>query len=178
MKAITRKTVMVTGASSGIGWASVVRLIQSGWRVFATVRRSADGDKLWSQFGADLTPVIMDVTDRGSVIAAADQVSSQLDGRGLDGLVNVAGIGMVRPIEYVTSSDMQEIFNIVVFGQIAVTQAFLPLLRNALGADVDDSAVGAHIAIPFGSLQVRAPSEPSAIRCGWSCVPSASESPP
>lgn len=152
MKPITRKTVVVTGASSGIGWASVVRLIQSGWRVFATVRRSADGDKLRSQFGADLTPVIMDVTDRGSVIAAADQVSSQLDGRGLDGLVNVAGIGMVRPIEYVTSSDMQEIFNINVFGQIAVTQVFLPLLRNALGRIVNISSVGAHIAIPFGSL--------------------------
>ncbi len=152
MKNIVKQSVVVTGASSGIGRASVVRLVQSGWRVFATVRRSADGDKLQSECGADLTPVIMDLTDRATIIAAADQVSSQLHGRGLDGLVNVAGIGRVRPVEYVTLGDLQEIFNVNVFGQIGVTQAFLPLLRQARGRIVNISSVGAHIVIPFGSL--------------------------
>jgi NAD(P)-dependent dehydrogenase (short-subunit alcohol dehydrogenase family) len=152
MNAVEKKTVVITGASSGIGRACVLRLVQSGWRVIATVRKSKDGDELQSEIGADLTPVMMDVTDRASIIAAAEQVSSQLHGRGLDGLVNVAGIGMVRPLEYVTPSDLQEIFDINVFGQIAVTQTLLPLLRKARGRIVNISSVGAHIAIPFGSL--------------------------
>jgi NAD(P)-dependent dehydrogenase (short-subunit alcohol dehydrogenase family) len=152
MNAIEKKTVVVTGASSGIGRACVLRLIQSGWRVFATVRKAEDGDKLRSEVGADLTPAIMDVTDRATIIAAAEQVSSQLQGRGLNGLVNVAGIGVVRPVEYVTPRDLQEIFDVNVFGQIAVTQALLPLLRKARGRIVNISSVGAHIAIPFGGL--------------------------
>jgi NAD(P)-dependent dehydrogenase (short-subunit alcohol dehydrogenase family) len=152
MNAIEKKTVVVTGASSGIGRACVSRMIQSGWRVFATVRKAEDGNKLQSEGRSDLTPVIMDVTDRASVIAAAEHVSSQLQGRGLDGLVNVAGIGMVRPVEYVTPSDLQEIFDVNVFGQIAVTQALLSLLRKARGRIVNISSVGAHIAIPFGGL--------------------------
>jgi NAD(P)-dependent dehydrogenase (short-subunit alcohol dehydrogenase family) len=152
MNVIGKKTVVITGASSGIGRACASRMIKSEWRVFATVRKSKDSDSLRSEFGANLTPVIMDVTDRATVVAAAEQVSSQLHGRGLDGLVNVAGVGMVRPVEYVSAVELQEIFDINVFGQIAVTQAFLPLLRQARGRIVNISSVGAHIAIPFGSL--------------------------
>jgi NAD(P)-dependent dehydrogenase (short-subunit alcohol dehydrogenase family) len=147
-----KRTVVVTGASSGIGRACVSRLLQCGWWVFATVRKPEDGERLRSQAGADLTPVIMDVTDRGTISAAAQQVSAQLQGRGLDGLVNVAGIGMVRPVEYATPGDLQTIFDVNVFGQIAVTQALLPLLRQARGRIVNISSVGAHIAIPFGGL--------------------------
>ena len=152
MNAIEKKTVVVTGASSGIGRACVSRLVPSGWQGFATVRKQEDGDRLQSEVGPDLTAVIMDVTDRASVTAAAEQVTSKLRARGLDGLVNVAGIGMVRPVEYVTPSDLQQAFDVNVFGQIAVTQAFLPLLRKARGRIVNISSVGAHIAIPFGSL--------------------------
>ncbi len=152
MNAIQKKTVVVTGASSGIGRACISRMVPSGWQVFATVRKPQDGDRLQSEVGPDLTAVIMDVTDRASVTAAAEQVTSKLRGRGLDGLVNVAGIGMVRPVEYVPPSDLQQAFDVNVFGQIAVTQAFLPLLRQARGRIVNISSVGAHIAIPFGSL--------------------------
>ena len=151
MNAIERKTVVVTGASSGIGRSSVARMIDAGWRVFAAVRTSKDADELKSEFGPELTPVIMDVTDRPSVMAAAGQVTSQLHGQGLDGLVNVAGIGMMRPVEYATPGDLQQIFDINVFGQIAVTQAFLSLIGKARGRIVNISSVGAHIAIPFGS---------------------------
>jgi len=152
MNAIKKKTVVITGASSGIGRATVARMIQSGWQVFATVRRPQDGDELRSAFTSDLIPVIMDVTDRASIAKAAQEVSRHCVDRGLDGLVNVAGIGLVRPVEYVSPGDLQEIFNINVFGQIAVTQAFLPLIRKAVGRIVNISSVGAHIAIPFGSL--------------------------
>lgn len=152
MSVSNKKTVVITGASSGIGRASVSRMVRSGWQVFATVRKTQDGDQLCSDFGTNATPVILDVTSRDSVTAAAKQVASSLEGAGLDGLVNVAGVGRVRPVEYMTQDDLQEIFDINVFGQIAVTQAFLPLLRTARGRIVNISSVGAHIAIPFGSL--------------------------
>ncbi|MGC2197169.1 MAG: SDR family oxidoreductase [Terriglobales bacterium] len=152
MNAIRKKTVVITGASSGIGRASVSRLIQSGWQVFATVRKLEDGDRLQSEFGANLTAAILEVRDRASIRSAAGEVTAQLQGRGLDGLVNVAGMGMVRPVEYVTADELRELFEVNVFGQIAVTQAFLPLLRKARGRIVNISSVGAHIAIPFGAL--------------------------
>ena len=152
MATIDKKTVVITGASSGIGRASVSRMVESGWQVFGTVRKAQDGDRLRSDCGGGVTPVIMDVTDRPSVIAAAEDVFSQLNGNGLDGLVNNAGVGRVQPVECVSEKELLEVFEINVFGQIAVTQAFLPLLRKARGRIVNISSVGARIAIPFGSL--------------------------
>lgn len=146
-----KKAVVITGASSGIGRASVSRMVRSGWRVFATVRKTQDADRLRSECGTSVTPVIMEVTNPASLIAAAEEVASQLQDSGLEGLVNVAGVGRVRPVEYMTQSELQEIFEINVFGQIAVTRAFLPRLRAARGRIVNISSVGAHIAIPFAS---------------------------
>ena len=88
---------------------------------------------------------------RASITAAAEQVAREAPS-GLDGLVNVAGIGMARPIEYVAAEDLHEIFEINVFGQLAVIQAFLPFIRKAHGRIVNITSIGAHIAIPFGSL--------------------------
>ena len=152
MNASPKKAVVITGASSGIGRAALVRMVQSGWRVFGAVRKAQDGDRLRSDFGASITPLILDVTDRASVKAGAEAVSSELHESGLDGLVNVAGVGKVRPVEYMCQDGLREIFDINVFGQIAVTQAFLPLLRTTRGRIVNITSVGAHIAIPFGSL--------------------------
>jgi NAD(P)-dependent dehydrogenase (short-subunit alcohol dehydrogenase family) len=85
----TGKSVVITGASSGIGRACASRLTQSGWRVFATVRKSTDGDKLQSDFGSGVTPAIFDVTDHPTIRAATEEIASELDGRGLDGLCRV-----------------------------------------------------------------------------------------
>ena len=93
---------------------------------------------------------MMDVEDRASIVAAAESIASRLSG--LDALVNVAGIGMVGPVEYINPRDWEQIFNVNVFGQIAVTQAFLPLIRRKRGRIVNISSVGAHIAIPFAGL--------------------------
>ena len=147
-----KKTVLITGASSGIGRASVSRMVESGWKVFATVRKMQDGDQLRSDFGTIVVPIIMDVTDPATVTAAAVQVASLLGESGLDGLVNVAGVGRMLPVEYMTQENLHQMFEINVFGQIAVTQAFLPQLRAARGRIVNISSIGAHIAIPFGSL--------------------------
>jgi NAD(P)-dependent dehydrogenase (short-subunit alcohol dehydrogenase family) len=93
------KTVVITGASSAIGRAAVARMAQSGWSVFAAVRKEQDGDQLRLDFGASVTPVMLDVRERPSVGAAAERVASLLEAAGLDGLVNVAGVGKVRPVD-------------------------------------------------------------------------------
>lgn len=152
MKSTQRKTAVVTGASSGIGWASVARMVQADWTVFATVRKEEDAAHLGSEFGDSVSPVLMDVTNRESIAGAARQVAAKLNGHGLDGLVNVAGVGRVAPVECMSEADLREVFEINLFGQLAVTQAFLSLLRQAPGRIVNITSIGAHIAIPFGSL--------------------------
>jgi NAD(P)-dependent dehydrogenase (short-subunit alcohol dehydrogenase family) len=148
----TKKTVVITGASSGIGRACALRMVKAEWSTFATVRKPAEADDLQHQAGPNLTPLIMDVKDHASIVGAVKQVGAQLNNGGLHGLVNVAGIGMTRPIEYVTPDDLREMFDVNVFGQIDVSQSFLPLIRKARGRIVNISSVGAHIAIPFGGL--------------------------
>src|SRR5579862_9614682 len=146
----SRKTVVITGASSGIGQSCVSRMSAAGWLVFATARKASDRDRLRGE--KNVYPVIMDMQDVSSVTAAAEEVASQLNGAGLDGLVNVAGIGMVRPIEYASMSDVREIFEINFFGQLATIQAFARLLRENRGRIVNITTVGVNIAIPFGGL--------------------------
>lgn len=145
------KSVVITGASSGIGKASALLLAQSGFQVFAGVRKPQDGENLRQEGGDRLVPLILDVTDPATIKNAAAQVASQ-SGDGLAGLVNVAGIGMSGPLEYVTPEELHKIFEVDVFGQLAVTQAFLPMLYRSRGRIVNISSVGAHIAIPFGGL--------------------------
>src|SRR5262249_43596307 len=147
-----RKTVLITGASSGIGRACVSAMIEAGWKVFAAVRKSADGERLQAESGRNVIPVLMDVQDHVSIVAASSQIGAQVGEAGLDALVNNAGIGLIAPLEYARFDDLQRIFNINVFGQIAVTQAFLPWLRKARGRIVNITSVGVNIAIPFGGL--------------------------
>lgn len=147
-----KRSVIVTGASSGIGKACVARMTRSGWIVIAGVRKSTDADKLKREFSDSIVPVILDVEDQDSIHAVAHEVQAKVDRQGLHGLVNVAGIGMTRPLEYVNPEDLEKMFRVNVFGQIAVTQAFLPSIRTAHGRIVNISSIGAHIAIPFFGL--------------------------
>src|SRR5262249_47609510 len=101
------KTVVITGASSGIGRSCVERMQSAGWRVFATVRKAADRDKVQITNLAGVVPVLMDVSDQSSIASAAAEIETHLNGQGLDGVVNVAGIGMVRPLEYATMKDVR-----------------------------------------------------------------------
>src|SRR5262249_13082298 len=149
---MTKGTVLVTGASSGIGRASALLLVENGFRVLAAVRKPVDGERLQADAGVELYPVIMDVTDGGSIQAAVAHVSAHLAGGNLDGLVNVAGIGLSAPLEYVSQEELRRLFDVNVFGQLAVIQAFLPMLHRSRGRIVNMSSVGAHIAIPFGGV--------------------------
>ncbi len=148
----SQKSAVITGTSSGIGRSCVARMSRAGWQVFAGVRKEADRENLRKDFAANVCPVLIDVENEASITAAAADIERQLSGRGLDGLVNVAGIGMVRPIESATMQDLRRIFDVNFFGQVAIIQAFSRLLRKQRGRLVNITTVGVNIAIPFGGL--------------------------
>lgn len=146
----TAKTIVITGASSGIGRATALRLTGKGWHVFAAVRKDSDAAAIKAERRGALEPVLLDVTDPRSIIEATREVTERLAGRGLDGLFNNAGIGSVSPVEYTSLDKLREIFEINLFGQVAVIQAFLPLLREARGRIINNGSVGDHLTPPFG----------------------------
>jgi len=145
--------VLVTGTSSGIGRACALLLIRNGFTVFAGVRKAADGESLRKEAGERLVPLQIDVTDREGVLAAARVAADTLRERGesLYALVNNAGIGVAAPLEFQPLEDIRRSYEVNVLGQIAVTQAFLPLLRETRGRIVNICSVGDRIAIPFGA---------------------------
>lgn len=143
------KSALITGASTGIGEACALALDGAGWRVFAGVRRDADGERLRARGSPRLTPVAIDVTDAGSIAAAAAVVTDALGGAGLDGLVNNAGVAVAAPLELLPLDDLRRQLDVNVVGQIAVTQAFLPLVRAARGRIVFMGSIGGRMAMPF-----------------------------
>lgn len=142
------KSVVVTGASTGIGEATALRLDRLGLRVFAGVRKPADGDRLRATASERLTPVSIDVVDADSIDQAAAEVAELTGGR-LSGLVNNAGVAVSAPLEFVPLDELRRQLEINVVGQIAVTQAFLPMLRSARGRIVNIGSVGGRIALPL-----------------------------
>jgi NAD(P)-dependent dehydrogenase (short-subunit alcohol dehydrogenase family) len=148
------RAVVVTGTSSGIGHACALRLAAEGFTVFASVRKLADANALRAAAPERIVPLQLDVTDRTSIERAAQTTRDSLHARGeqLYGLVNNAGIGLAGPLEFLPLDDVEHILDVNVLGQVAVIQAFLPLLREARGRIVNICSVGDRIAIPFGGL--------------------------
>jgi NAD(P)-dependent dehydrogenase (short-subunit alcohol dehydrogenase family) len=141
--------VVITGASTGIGRATALHLDRLGYRVFAGVRREADADSLRRESSERLAPVLLDVTDNGSIEAAAKTVSADVDNRGLAGLVNNAGIGVGSPLEFVPLDELRRQLEVNTIGPIAVTQHFLPLVRQATGRIVFVSSIGGRLSNPI-----------------------------
>jgi NAD(P)-dependent dehydrogenase (short-subunit alcohol dehydrogenase family) len=141
--------VVVTGASTGIGNACAVHFDRIGFRVFAGVRREEDAERLRAQGSDRLVPVMIDVTDAASIRQAADQVSAALGDEPLRGLVNNAGIAVSGPVEYLPIEEVRKQLEVNFIGQVAVTQAFLPLLRRSRGRVVNIGSVGGEVALPF-----------------------------
>lgn len=125
------RSVVITGASTGIGWAIAKFLIGRGYRVFGSVRKQADADRLTGEFGQNFTPLLFDVTDEAAVLAAARQVREALGGETLAGLVNNAGVAVAGPVLELSADDFRRQMDINVIGPVIATQAFGPLL----GAD-------------------------------------------
>ncbi|HET9154554.1 MAG TPA: SDR family oxidoreductase [Solirubrobacterales bacterium] len=143
------RSVLVTGASTGIGRATALRLDSAGWKVFAGVRREEDGDSLRAAASDRLAPVILDVTDAEQIAAAAQRIESE-SGGGLHGLVNNAGVAVPGPLETVPLEDLRHQLEVNLVAYVAVTQAMLPQIRRAEGRLVFLSSIGGRIAFPFG----------------------------
>jgi NAD(P)-dependent dehydrogenase (short-subunit alcohol dehydrogenase family) len=124
------QSVVITGASTGIGWAAAKLLLDRGFRVFGSVRKPADADRLKSEFGANFTPLLFDVTDEAAVLAAAREVRAALAGETLAGLVNNAGIAVAGPVLELPADQFRRQMEVNVIGPIIATQAFGPLLGS------------------------------------------------
>ncbi len=143
------RAFVVTGASTGIGRATALRLTRAGHEVFAGVRRDADAQSLRAEGLPGVHPVRLDVTDAGSIRAAAAEVSAAVKERGLGGLVNNAGITTGGPIEYLDLGELRRVFEVNTIGPVAVTQAFLPLVRTGRGRIVFVTSIGGIFAAPI-----------------------------
>jgi NAD(P)-dependent dehydrogenase (short-subunit alcohol dehydrogenase family) len=141
-------TVLITGASSGIGAATALRLDADGMRVFAGVEHDEDGATALAGASERLTRIVLDVTDEESVQRAVAEVRAQAPA-GLDALVNNAGVGFPGPLEILPLDALRRQLDVNVVGQVAVSQAMLPLLRQAGGRLVFVGSVGGLLASQF-----------------------------
>jgi NAD(P)-dependent dehydrogenase (short-subunit alcohol dehydrogenase family) len=145
----SRGAIVITGASSGIGRECSLYLDRRGYRVFAGVRKTADGDALRQSASQRLTPLIIDVTDARTISDASAQVEKSLGGVAFVGLVNNAGIGVGGPVEFLTPSELRRQMDVNLLGPLAVTQAFMPMIRRSRGRIVNVSSIGGKVATPF-----------------------------
>ncbi len=147
--------IVVTGVSTGIGWAITKILTQRGCHVFGSVRKAADAERLSAEFGAAFTPLLFDVTDEAAVHKAAGQVRQTLNGQTLFGLVNNAGVAVPGPLLHLPIAELRNQLEINVTGQVIVTQAFAPLLgadrslQGKPGRIVNISSVSGKMSMPF-----------------------------
>jgi NAD(P)-dependent dehydrogenase (short-subunit alcohol dehydrogenase family) len=146
------KSVLITGASTGIGRATALHLDAKGWRVFAGVRKEADAESLRAEGSDRLEPLMLDVADAGQIAAAAERVGGEVGEAGLDGLVNNAGIAVPGPLEALPIDDFCRQVEVNLTAQVAVTQAMLPAIRLASGRIVFITSIGGRMAFPmFGA---------------------------
>jgi NAD(P)-dependent dehydrogenase (short-subunit alcohol dehydrogenase family) len=152
---ITMKHILITGVSTGIGYATAQAFVAMGYHVFGSVRRQADADRLQQQLGPHFSPLFFDVTDHPSIAEAAKKLEAEIGSVGLACLINNAGISTSGPLMLQPLDDIRHQFEVNVIGLFAVTQAFLPLLgakRNPghpPGRIINISSVGGKIAAPF-----------------------------
>jgi NAD(P)-dependent dehydrogenase (short-subunit alcohol dehydrogenase family) len=137
-------SILVTGASTGIGRACALQLAGSGHQVFAGVRTDQDAAGLEDEGPALLHPVILDVTRQDQIDAVAERIAKEPGG--LHGVVNNAGAAYGGPIEYIPTDAWRDQFEVNVFGQVAVTRAMLPMIREATGRIVFIGSIGGKLA--------------------------------
>lgn len=145
---IGRSAIVVTGSSTGIGRACALGLDRAGFTVFAGVRTGADAEQLRAEGSERLRALIPDVTDSAQIEAAAELVREATGGR-VAGLVNNAGITLPGPVETLPIDGLRDQLEVNVVGQIAVTQALLPMIRSARGRIVIMSSIGDRGGIAF-----------------------------
>jgi NAD(P)-dependent dehydrogenase (short-subunit alcohol dehydrogenase family) len=149
------KDVVVTGVSTGIGWGTTKVLISKEFRVFGSVRKPADAERLQREFGDGFVPIIMDITDADAVHQAARKVGSMIGDRNLVGLVNNAGIVVSGPLLHLRPSEYRRQLEVNMVSPLVVIQAFAPLLgtdkkrQGPAGRIVNITSSVAKVAIPL-----------------------------
>jgi NAD(P)-dependent dehydrogenase (short-subunit alcohol dehydrogenase family) len=142
-------TILITGASKGIGRATALHLDRKGHTVFAGVRSAADGDLLRQEASTRLEPIVLDITNAAQITAAVERVRQVVGQKGLDGLINNAGIAVPAPLEFMPIEEFRRQMEVNLVGHLAVTQALLPCIRQAKGRIINISSVGGRIAGPM-----------------------------
>jgi NAD(P)-dependent dehydrogenase (short-subunit alcohol dehydrogenase family) len=138
------QSVVITGASTGIGWATAKLLLDRGFRVYGSVRKQADADRLRAEFGANFVPLLFDVTDEAAVLAAAREVRVALGGETLAGLVNNAGIAVAGPVLELAADEFRRQMEVNVIGPnyrhpgLRPATRGRPIAEGKAGADRDD----------------------------------------
>jgi NAD(P)-dependent dehydrogenase (short-subunit alcohol dehydrogenase family) len=149
------KHILITGASTGIGYDAARYLIERGYCVFGSVRKQADAERVQAELGERFTPLLFDVTDEAAVGTAVSQIKETVGNNGLYGLVNNAGIAVAGPLMHLALDEMRRQLEVNVIGVLAVTQACLPLLGAGKdspyppGRIVNISSVNGRNAYPF-----------------------------
>ncbi|MDX9973220.1 MAG: SDR family oxidoreductase [FCB group bacterium] len=141
--------VVISGASTGIGKSCAEYLARMGFRVYAGVRREADGEAVKEASPERIVPLMLDVTDAGSIAAAAARVATEAP-EGVAGLVNNAGIVVPGPLELLPIDEIRRQLEVNLLGTIATTQAFLPQVRKATGRIVNMGSINGLLATPLG----------------------------
>lgn len=148
---MTEGSILVTGASTGIGEACALGFDRLGWEVFAGVRREEDGKRLETKSSGGLRSMLLDVTDLASIDIAVKEITEKVGDAGLTAVVNNAGIAVGGPVEYIPIDEWRRQFDVNVIGQVAVTKAVLPLIRrsSSRGRIVFMGSIGGRMASPF-----------------------------
>jgi len=150
-----QRDVVVTGVSTGIGHASTKVLLAKGFRVFGTVRKQADADRLKDEFGDGYVPLLVNISDTIAVHQAAQQVGAMIGNRNLAGLVNNAGIVVGGPLLHMRPNEYRRQLDINMIAPLIVIQAFAPLLgtdrkrQGPTGRIVNMSSTTAKVVIPL-----------------------------
>jgi NAD(P)-dependent dehydrogenase (short-subunit alcohol dehydrogenase family) len=142
------KTVLITGATGGIGSAAVRELDRRGWRVFGAARNEGELKKLSADCRA-VDPVTLDLTDEASIVRLRDQLAEGVGTAGLNAVVNAAGQVVQGPLELIPLHALRRQFEVNVIGPVAITQAVLPLLRAGRGRIVNISGAASQTALPL-----------------------------
>lgn len=149
------KSVVVTGVSTGTGWGIAKVLLANGFRVFGSVRKHADAERLKAEFGANFVPLLFDTTDEAAVLATAREVRAALKGETLAGLVNNAGVLVPGPLLELPVDEFRRQIEVNLIGHVIVTRAFAPLLgidpslKGPSGRIVMMSSIAGRNALPF-----------------------------
>ena len=149
------ENIIITGVSTGIGYSLTNIFLNKGFRVFGSVRKQADAERLKSEFGGDFHALQFDVTDHNAVAASVSEIEPMIRDEGLAGLINNAGIAVGGTVMHTPIKEYQRQFDVNLFGAIAVTKAFLPMLgavknyTRKPGKIINMSSVSGVIAFPF-----------------------------